>query len=69
MNHLDERTMLLLNKIDQLLAPSFDHHLVAGTQDVFNEITHPHLVEMLREDGRRELCCRVIAIVALSLHE
>jgi hypothetical protein len=42
---------------------------VAGTQDVFNEITHPHLVEMLREDGRRELCCRVIAIVALSLHE
>jgi hypothetical protein len=42
--------MLLLNKIDQLLTPSFDHHLAAGTQDVFNEITRPHLVEMLTED-------------------
>ncbi len=24
---------------------------------------------MLREDGRRELCCGVVAAVALSLHE
>ncbi len=61
--------MLLLNKIDQLLAPSLDHHLAAGTQDVFNEITRPHLVEMLREDGRHKLCCRVVAAIALSLHE
>jgi hypothetical protein len=61
--------MLLLNKIDQLLAPSFDHHFAAGTHDVFNEITRSHLVEMLREDGRRELCCHVVAAVALSLHE
>ncbi len=69
MNHLDERTMLLLNKIDQLLAPSLDHHLAARTQDVFNEITRSHFVEMLREDGQRELCCRVVAAVAFSLHE
>jgi hypothetical protein len=61
--------MLLLNKIDQLLAPSLDHHLAAGTQDVFNEITRLHLVEMLRENGRRELCCRVVVAIALSLHK
>jgi hypothetical protein len=36
---------------------------------VFNEITRPHLVEMLKEDGRRELCYRVVAAVAFSLHE
>ena len=48
--------MLLLDLFDALLAPCRGDHAVARIQDIFNELARPHLDELLRQNGWRELC-------------
>ncbi len=67
--HRDKSAVLVVNAIDPFLAPLRHQHLAPGIEDVLYELARPHLIQLLREHGRGELCGGVVAEVALSLYD